>query len=552
MALIALLLLHGIPSGSVYNPTGVTLFSMIFGSLVMLYPFVRNVLYDKDLLDPAVVVGGLLFAYFPLRGFSIGVMGLPSPFPSFIAATDKLLAPFTAGLIIISIGSIAYYAGHRLSFRGPRTPIWPSVSRRTVLLPNLLAIWALSIAVHFLLTVEVITSGNAILYHVTSWHYLAVLVLLAYNFSSGRDHISWIVVGAILFVEVALVTVIEFSLNSLLMLLTFSTLAYHYLGPGVTVKKISMLSGGIIVLFPISTIAERVQAGDSLLEAIAQGTLGSYWGLERFFNRMIGTDALTMIVARTPEVVQFQGGETLLFAIYGLIPRAIWSGKPSIIMCGVNNQYFSGRGADANTCAAMTVPGELYWNFGTAGIIVGLFAIGLLLGLVYRWFMNGTGGPKNCALIVIYSLVLLQIMRFESGFGQLVSNLIKGVGFAAIFLWFVTEPRDKRGFRLTEDSAFERSRLFQVSRSIVNTVSPNSSIVVAWSMIGCQWIKNIPRKIASTAKSSPTPLVLRTFVQPLSNVWFEPQAKLHNAWDTSRIQSFLQGSMMYRLVKKLH
>jgi len=499
--LVTALYAVGMPEGSVHEPGMVTWFALVLASLATLYPAIRNLIRNEDPLEPSVIIGWLLFIYFPLPAFGIAVLGFTPTFPSFIEGADRLLPAFTTGLIIISVAATTFYAGYRISSKSREGSILPTVGRRTLLLTNVLIIWTLSVGIHLLRALEVLAVGNAFFYHLTNWHYLATLVILASFYRNTDGGAPLRLVGLILAGEVMIVTVVGFDLNLLLTLVIFGVLAYHYVGPGLTYRKLAALATTVVVLFPISEIAEDLQSGQTLQEAVSEGGLGLLWYLDAFLGRMIGTDALTMIIARTPEPVPLEWGDTLLFAIYGLVPRVIWSGKPSIIMCGYNNIYFSDRGASANTCAAMTVPGELYWNFGFIGVIAGLFVIGLLLGGLYRWF-NGNGGAHNYVHLLVYALVLLQLMRFEWGVGQVVSNLVKRLGFAAIFLYFVTVPVSGSSFAFDGESIFERARVVRTARSIGNTrpiqflVNGLSKNVVVHSR------RSFPRRFNVIAKSS--------------------------------------------------
>lgn len=141
-------------------------------------------------------------------------------------------------------------------------------------------------------------------------------------------------------------------------------------------------------------------------------------------------------------------------------------------MCGLNNLHFSGRGPDANTCSAMTVPGELYWNFGSPGVIIGLLIFGVGVGILYRWLNDEfrATGPRYVS-ILLYAVVLTHAIRFESGIAQMISSMVKQMVFAGLFLFFVSERTGERTFQFSGDTALERSSVYESGVSLHERVA---------------------------------------------------------------------------------
>lgn len=548
--LIVALLSNGFPSGSVHNPALMTLTALLFATLVTLYPLVRNFALDEDPLEPSVILGGLLFIYFPLPAFGISILGFTPTFPSFIDGVDILLPAFTRALVVISVGAGAMYVGYRATTSWEGEPLWPTPGERRLLVSNTLAIWVLSICIHLIQKLGTFSGGNALLFHLTNLHYLAVLLLFAAYFHSKGRLSSPRVLAFVLAVEISIVSVLGFNLDLLLTLVIFLALVYHYVGPGITYRKLVSLGALVVVLFPISEIVANIQSGDRLMQAF--GISGSFvWYIKAFVGRMIGMGALTMIIARTPEQVPYQGGETLLLAIYGLVPRILWSGKPSLIMCGVNNRFFSGRGVDSNTCAAMTVPGELFWNFGAIGVVVGLLCVGLILGGLYRWFTRVGGEGRRYVLLVVYAIVLLMLMRFEWGVGQVVSNLVKRLGFAVVFLWFVTASTTSRTVFLDGDSLLEQSRFYRLGTVLLRNRLARFVISIPAVNIAGKWILTFPQTIATYTEASRAYEITVWFDRTLAERLVEYRSSIQNVPPVAdRLETIVRHSMTYRLVSE--
>ncbi len=79
----------------------------------------------------------------------------------------------------------------------------------------------------------------------------------------------------------------------------------------------------------------------------------------------------------------FLDGETLEYLGYALIPRFLWPGKPAI----AKGAWFALRIGQARVLDGritnsvnMTIPGELYLNFGPLGVILGCLLFGAIMG----------------------------------------------------------------------------------------------------------------------------------------------------------------------------
>jgi hypothetical protein len=441
-------------------------------------------------------------------------------YPSFIESIDVALASFTWALVVISAGTVSLYASYYLAKSKSSGQIWPVIGDRDFLFPNAVTLWLLSFALHAARLEGIVSRGNALLYHFSLWH-LFLIVLFLVSFFSRRGKIqSSRFLGVLLVAELFLVTVIAFRLEVLLMLITILSLSYNYRGPGITFKRLAGLGGVIAVLFPISEVGESLQAGESLSQALFIGaTSGPIGYVDAFVGRMIGMDAMTMVISRTPEPVPYQGGETLLLAIYGLIPRALWAGKPGIIMCRLNNLHFSGRGVPGNACSAMTVPVEFYWNFGIAGVVIGLFGVGITLGGVYRWFSGQLGREESgYVAILVYAIVLITVMKFEIGFAQLISNLVKQLVLAVALIGLVTELHDTKTIELSGESAWEQSTVYKALKSVNGTATVRSSLSLLWLTQLISALIRLRAEYASVTRTSEIAQLLKRFDKKIAEL----------------------------------
>jgi len=133
-------------------------------------------------------------------------------------------------------------------------------------------------------------------------------------------------------------------------------------------------------------------------------------GLESTGARLDGLGVTSVIVRDTPSRVPYQDGRTLGLFFVAFVPRALWAEKPGItIGQWITDTYGSGPAIESNT--APTAIGDYYLNFGTAGVIGGMFLLGLLLRISHECLLRDqpTAPGLLTAVVILYHLTL----RFE-------------------------------------------------------------------------------------------------------------------------------------------
>jgi hypothetical protein len=98
-------------------------------------------------------------------------------------------------------------------------------------------------------------------------------------------------------------------------------------------------------------------------------------------GRFGGADELYSIKHLVPSLLPYKYGKDMLAFIYSFIPRAIWPGKPIISPAA---KY--GMILDTITSVTPFPLGDMYWNFGIIGIILGMGFWGLFLGVCMSLF----------------------------------------------------------------------------------------------------------------------------------------------------------------------
>jgi hypothetical protein len=190
--------------------------------------------------------------------------------------------------------------------------------------------------------------------------------------------------------------------------------------------RVSWLAAGfatLIVLYPVSrfyrdviqtdnrrSIVSFVQDPSRSLEALSSFResvdVGRYVkeGLIATGRRLDALGVLTVVLQDTPARVPFQGGWTIGYIAISYVPRILWPGKPNTTTGEWVSQTY-GSPYDFHTDVGPTWIGELYFNWGYTGVVLGMFVVGFLLRLIQeRFFMWNAPIPALlAAVVVLYS-----------------------------------------------------------------------------------------------------------------------------------------------------
>jgi oligosaccharide repeat unit polymerase len=146
-------------------------------------------------------------------------------------------------------------------------------------------------------------------------------------------------------------------------------------------------------------------------------------------------DDFVVMQQLVPSSISWLEGESLLQIPAALAPRTLWPGKPEPLDSEVTAYLYPG--ATAGT--PITLQGELYWNFGLAGVAIGALVLGALMG----WSMLLLRRRDILSLLlyaVLYASVFALLTR---AIGTMTANTVialVGVGAAALAI----EPRPLR------------------------------------------------------------------------------------------------------------
>lgn len=136
----------------------------------------------------------------------------------------------------------------------------------------------------------------------------------------------------------------------------------------------------------------------------------SLYSSRSFVSRISLKPTMETIVTRVGDDVKYQGGYTLSLFVTGFVPRFIWHDKPDGSVGQLFNAEF--RLASRGVYISATHFGELYWNFGWPGLLVGSGLLGCLLGYIGKR-CDLTEGRSVTRLLVLSSTVYFLCLRYE-------------------------------------------------------------------------------------------------------------------------------------------
>lgn len=145
--------------------------------------------------------------------------------------------------------------------------------------------------------------------------------------------------------------------------------------------------GGIERIISAQEFYERVEGGGAAPTAARQTVL----------SRLTTFNQLSQ-VRRVVEEDGFLDGQTLEYMGFALVPRFLWPEKPTI----AKGAWWAVRIGQANVrpdgtitnSVNMTIPGELYLNFGWLGVAVGCLVFGMFIGILWQRARFWDGAPN--------------------------------------------------------------------------------------------------------------------------------------------------------------
>jgi hypothetical protein len=190
----------------------------------------------------------------------------------------------------------------------------------------------------------------------------------------------------------------------------------------------------ITMEYGYTTPAEALAAFGENIEAVKRQTAGQAGvvsgGFENFTERVDGKIYVDIIVAGTDSGrVRRLDGESIGWFFESFIPRFLWAEKPDISIGQLFNHEFS-LSESQFTFVPTTELGELYWNYGMPGAIIGMMVIGLIFAQLGGALLDQSAMTVSRFMMLLMSTYFLAV-RFEGNIALQYSTFLRLV----ILIW---------------------------------------------------------------------------------------------------------------------
>jgi hypothetical protein len=132
---------------------------------------------------------------------------------------------------------------------------------------------------------------------------------------------------------------------------------------------------------------------------------------QTFLERSSVKGSTELIIEKSGNGVDFQQGHTLSPILATFVPKIIWSGKQEVQTGQMVNKLFHVSDSDDVFISPSNL-GELYWNFGWFGVLLGMGVIGLICGWVGARFNLAEYSTVTRILVTVVTIKQL-IVGFE-------------------------------------------------------------------------------------------------------------------------------------------
>jgi len=162
---------------------------------------------------------------------------------------------------------------------------------------------------------------------------------------------------------------------------------------------------------------------------------GQYFtiGSRAVLDRLSGVDGIAVTIRGVPLASPFIHGGSLAWAVKILVPTIVEPRKYDAVARVLSPvPYLFGYPDFSRGGIALTEVAEFYWNFGLAGILAGMFVVGLLQKVAVTWLLH----PVSPMRIFIYSIVWPWMMVAVEGWAFFIyPNLFRLTGLAVLIAW---------------------------------------------------------------------------------------------------------------------
>ncbi len=249
--------------------------------------------------------------------------------------------------------------------------------------------------------------------------------------------------------------------QALVELIIFGVVVYGFTRRLISFRLVVIMAVFALVVFPMlanyrSIVQADYNAGrtldiDYLVQNLSDTTQHFFsGGVESILSGFSQTTqrnadiiSVALIVRDTPSVFDYEYGSTYLGLPFFFIPRVIWPGKPSSLTNFlVTERYFPGSDPYQAGVAAVSLFGEFYLNFGTVGVLIGMFLWGIILRMIFAYTLpDQTANPFDLVLYVFCASYFLWISQTAA----VLITILRMWFVIYLVAWILTRQHGYRG-----------------------------------------------------------------------------------------------------------
>jgi hypothetical protein len=154
-------------------------------------------------------------------------------------------------------------------------------------------------------------------------------------------------------------------------------------------------------------------------------------GEQTIIRRMDSLDSLTVILNYSERLKPAEeavgiSGNIFTNLFWGFVPRFIWAEKPTISDFAIKFGNLYNISSSEFNFQAVTIMGDLYRNVGMAGVVLGMFIMGILLRTVYSWLMEKEN-PSSFSFCLYFFFITS--INYEDQYSEVFTNSIRVILF---------------------------------------------------------------------------------------------------------------------------
>ncbi len=233
-----------------------------------------------------------------------------------------------------------------------------------------------------------IFEGKGYYYLLAQWPNAGLLLVYTHLLSKGKRSKSFWA----LFALAVLLSASQGGRAGILKIILSMIVISHYVVRRMNFKRLApVLALAIIIILAGNFLRLQSQRYDN----------AGFW--DRLYSRgdFDVVDTFMVTLKNVPDVVPYQLGMTYIAVLTGPIPRSVFPTKP-YGAAGVYTSILFPEFWDAKNTFSPGILSELYMNFGSLGIIIGMMVYGALLRMIYEKLSPWKGPTQN---VLVYAMV---------------------------------------------------------------------------------------------------------------------------------------------------